>query len=105
MTTTGPHNRGIDLGYAKEKGIIVSGTGAAGNATLEHIWALILATVRHLVVEDSNTKAGAPQWQSTLPLGLHGRVMGLVGAGRFGSQTAKVRRSSLDKIGEADGSI
>jgi len=68
----------------------VSGTGGNGNPTLEHIWALILATVRYITVEDANIKAGVPQWQSTMPLGLAGRTLGLVGVGRLGTQTAKV---------------
>lgn len=83
-------NRGIDTTYAREKGITVSGTGGAGNATLEHIWALILATVRFIAVEDTHVKTENPQWQSTMPLGLSGRTLGLVGVGRLGSQTAKV---------------
>jgi 26S proteasome regulatory subunit N2 len=83
-------NLGIASAYAKEKGIVVSGTGGSGNPTLEHIWALILATVRYITVEDANVKAGVPQWQSTMPLGLAGRTLGLVGVGRLGTQTAKV---------------
>jgi len=83
-------NLGIASAYAKEKGIVVSGTGGSGNPTLEHIWALILATVRYIAVEDANVKAGVPQWQSTMPLGLAGRTLGLVGVGRLGTQTAKV---------------
>lgn len=84
---------GIDVIYAKSKGIVVSGTGAGGNATLEHIWALILATVRYITVEDTNTKAANPQWQSTMPMGLAGRTLGLVGVGRLGTQTATVSDS------------
>jgi lactate dehydrogenase-like 2-hydroxyacid dehydrogenase len=46
IATTGPYNAGIDVKHAHAKGIIVSGTGGKGDSTLEHIWALILATVR-----------------------------------------------------------
>ncbi|KAH9487036.1 Glyoxylate reductase [Psilocybe cubensis] len=93
IATTGPVNRGIDTGYAREKGIAVSGTGGSGNATLEHIWALILATVRFITLEDANVKNGNPQWQTTMPLGLAGRTLGLVGVGRLGSQTAKIAKA------------
>jgi len=93
LTTTGMRNMGIDSVHAKEKGIFVSGTGAGGNATLEHIWALILATVRHITVEDAHVKAGNPQWQSTMPLGLSGKTLGLVGLGRLGTQTAKIAKA------------
>lgn len=90
IATTGSRNAGIDIAYAKTKGVLVSGTGGAGNATLEHIWALLLATVRYIAVEDANIKASNPQWQSTMPLGLAGKTLGLVGVGRLGSQTAAV---------------
>jgi len=93
IATTGMRNAGIDSEYAKQKGIVVSGTGGAGNATLEHIWALILATVRYITVEDANVKARNPQWQSTMPLGLAGKILGLVGVGRLGTQTAKIAKA------------
>jgi 26S proteasome regulatory subunit N2 len=100
IATTGLYNAGIDLVYAKSKGIIVSGTGGAlaGDATLEHIWALILATVRYITVEDVNMKSGNTQWQSTMPLGLGGRTLGLVGVGRLGTSTAKVGILSRFKV-------
>lgn len=90
IATTGPRNAAIDISYAASKGIVVSGTGGSGNSTLEHIWALILGTARHLATEDRNVKAGKEQWQSTLPIGLAGRTLGLIGVGHLGSQTAKV---------------
>jgi phosphoglycerate dehydrogenase-like enzyme len=93
IATTGARNAGIDVAHAKTKGILVSGTSIfhAGNSTLEHIWALILASARFLVLEDANIKAMKPQWQSVIPLGLSGRTLGLVGVGRLGAQTAAVR--------------
>ncbi|KAH9898114.1 D-isomer specific 2-hydroxyacid dehydrogenase [Cubamyces lactineus] len=93
IATTGMVNRGIDVAYAKTKGIVVSGTGGRGNSTLEHIWALILATVRYIVVEDVRTKASAVPWQATIPMGLAGRTLGLVGVGRLGSQTAAIAKA------------
>ncbi|KDR84880.1 hypothetical protein GALMADRAFT_54008 [Galerina marginata CBS 339.88] len=98
LATTGMRNLGIDSVHAKEKGIVVSGTGAGGNATLEHIWALILATVRYITVEDAHVKAGNPQWQSTMPLGLSGKTLGLVGVGRLGTQTAKIAKAFNMKV-------
>ena len=100
IATTGLYNAGIDSVYAKSRGIIVSGTGKAGDATLEHIWALILATVRYITVEDVNVKSGNAQWQSTMPLGLAGRTLGLVGLGRLGTSTAKV--SILSRIRQTE---
>lgn len=92
IATTGPRNRGIDTPFAKSRGVTVSGTGGDGNSTLEHIWALILSSVRQIVVEDTNIKTRNPQWQTTLPLGLSGRTLGLLGVGRLGGQVAKIAK-------------
>ena len=99
IATTGLYNAGIDSVYAKSRGIIVSGTSTAGNATLEHIWALILATVRYITVEDVNLKSGNAQWQSTMPLGLAGRTLGLVGVGKLGASTGKVSHPQPNSSG------
>ncbi|KAI0931874.1 hypothetical protein AcW1_000842 [Taiwanofungus camphoratus] len=92
IATTGMRNAGIDVAYAKSKGIEVSGTSTQGNSTLEHIWALILATARSLAIEDANVKMRKVPWQSTIPMGLAGKTLGLVGVGNLGSKTAKVAR-------------
>ncbi|KAI0756720.1 D-isomer specific 2-hydroxyacid dehydrogenase [Daedaleopsis nitida] len=92
IATTGPYNAGIDVAYAKTKGIVVSGTGGRGNSTLEHIWALILATARHIVIEDARVKASAVPWQATVPMGLSSKTLGLVGVGRLGAATARIAR-------------
>lgn len=94
IATTGMGNRGIDIAYAKSKGVIVSGTGGKGDSTLEHIWALLLATVRYVALDDVDTKSKKEIWQSYMPLGLAGRTIGLVGAGRLGAGTARVRYHS-----------
>ncbi|EJF66956.1 D-isomer specific 2-hydroxyacid dehydrogenase [Dichomitus squalens LYAD-421 SS1] len=100
ITTTGPYNAGIDVAYAKTKGVITCGTGGKGNSTLEHIWALILATARHIVIEDARVKASAVPWQVTIPMGLAGRTLGLVGVGRLGSATGKIAKAfGMEVIG------
>jgi len=93
ITTTGMRNAGINISHARENGIIVSGSGSAGNATLEHIWGLILAVVRCITTEDANVKAGNLVWQSTIPTGLAGKTLGLIGVGVLGSQTAKIGKA------------
>ena len=95
IATTGTINRGIDVVYAKSKGIIVSGTSGKGNSTLEHIWALLLATVRYVAQDDANVKAGNKLWQNYIPLGISSRVLGLVGVGHLGTKTANVSSCSL----------
>ncbi|OBZ79602.1 D-3-phosphoglycerate dehydrogenase [Grifola frondosa] len=62
-------NRGIDVAHAKTKGIVVC------------------------VFEDANVKASKVPWQSTIPMGLAGRTLGLVGVGKLGSKTAKIAKA------------
>ncbi|KAI5122572.1 hypothetical protein M0805_004789 [Coniferiporia weirii] len=93
IATTGAGNRGIDVQHARAKGIVVSGTGGTGTSTVEHTWALILATARHIAQDCANVKAGKREWQSFVPLGLSGRTLGLVGAGRLGTATAKIAKA------------
>ena len=109
IATTGMLNRGIDIAHARKKGIVVSGTSSKGNSTLEHIWALILSTVRYVSHDQMNVAASnvsnpknllrtvanqtrKPRWQSFVPLGLYDHTLGLVGAGRLGTATAKVHQ-------------
>lgn len=92
LTTTAMRNRGIDVKAANDRNILVSGTSATSNSTMEHIWALILSTVRFVAQEHAATKSRDPQWQRNIPVGLDGKVMGLVGLGRLGQATAKIAK-------------
>ena len=88
LTTTGMKNASLDIRAANEQGIVVAGTGGAGASTLEHTWALILGVMRHIAEEDKNAKAGGV-WQRTIPTGLKGQTLGLIGLGHLGSGTAR----------------
>ncbi|KAJ6604553.1 D-isomer-specific 2-hydroxyacid dehydrogenase NAD-binding protein [Mycena vulgaris] len=98
IATTGMRNFAIDTEHAKKQGITVSGTVSSAASTLEHIWAMILATMRHIVTEDANVKAKNPQWQTLVPTGLSGKTLGLIGVGRLGSQTAKIAKAFDMKV-------
>ena len=100
IATTGMWNKGIDVPYAEKKGIVVSGTGGAGNSTLEHIWALILGTARYVAFEDRGVRAKRQLWQSTIPIALGGKTLGLVGVGKLGSATAQVSNAFGTRTGE-----
>ncbi|KAI0814898.1 D-isomer specific 2-hydroxyacid dehydrogenase [Irpex lacteus] len=100
IATTGTWNAGIDVAHAKKKGIVVSGTGGGGNSTLEHIWALILATARHIALDDAGVKARRQLWQTVIPIGLSGKTLGLVGVGKLGTSTAKIAKAfNLNVLG------
>ncbi|SDW14600.1 D-2-hydroxyacid dehydrogenase family protein [Paenibacillus sp. CF384] len=87
LITTGMRNASIDLEAAASKGIIVCGTGGAGNATAELTWALMLGLARHIVQEHNAIRSG--QWQSTIGVDLYGKTLGVLGLGKLGSQIAK----------------
>ncbi|KAF8640938.1 hypothetical protein AX17_000585 [Amanita inopinata Kibby_2008] len=96
IATTGARNYGIDVAFARSRGIVVSGTGMAGNPVLEHIWALILATTRNVIIEDANIRSG--KWQSTVPIGLAGKTLGIIGVGKLGTSTAQIAKIFRMKV-------
>ncbi|WNR45350.1 D-2-hydroxyacid dehydrogenase family protein [Paenibacillus roseipurpureus] len=87
LVTTGMRNASIDLGAAASQGVIVCGTGAAGNATAELTWALLLGLARNIVGEHNAIRSG--QWQSTVGSDLYGKTLGVLGLGKLGSKIAK----------------
>lgn len=91
LVTTGMRNAAIDLEAAARNGIVVCGTGMAGNATTEHTWALILAWARSIVAEDGNVRDGG--WQTTIGFDLEGKTLGLVGFGRLGRAMVPIARA------------
>ena len=71
IASTGPFNSSIDTAAAEERGISVTGTGYKSVSTIEMTWALILASVRHLVRESNSIRAGG--WQTSIGQELEGR--------------------------------
>ena len=88
IITTGLRNRSIDLESAKKRRIIVSGTDMNINPTPELTWSLILGLARNLKEEIDNMYQG--YWQTTIGVELKGKILGLIGLGRVGSQVAKI---------------
>ena len=91
LITTGMRNASIDLDAATDLGIVVCGTGGLGYPTAELTWGLILALVRRIPQEDAATRQG--RWQTTVGVRLHGKVLGVMGLGRLGSQVATIGRA------------
>jgi D-3-phosphoglycerate dehydrogenase / 2-oxoglutarate reductase len=77
----------VDLNACTEKGIVVS-AGGAGNsgATAELTWGLILSALRNLPFEVKRLKEG--HWQSTLGIGVNGKMLGIYAYGKIGSIVA-----------------
>lgn len=88
LVTTGMRNASIDLEAATSLGITVCGTEGLGYPTAELTWGLILAWARRIAREDRATREG--RWQTSIGLGLRGKVLGVIGLGRLGSQVAAI---------------
>jgi len=91
LVTTGMRNASIDLGAAADCGITVCGTEGLGYPTAELTWGLILAWARRIPHEDRAARGG--RWQTTVGVGLWGKVLGVLGLGRLGSQVAGFGRA------------
>ena len=112
IATSGMRNKAIDLEAAKKKKIIVTGTEININPTCELTWALILGLARNIKPEIDNMFQG--YWQTTIGIELKGKILGLIGLGRVGSQVAKIGKAfgmqvmawsenlNLDKCKELD---
>ena len=112
ISTSGMRNKAIDLEATKKAKIVVTGTEINSNPTCELTWALILGLARNIKVEVDNMYQG--YWQTTVGIELKGKILGLIGLGKVGSQVAKIGKAfgmqvmawsenlSLDKCKELD---
>jgi D-3-phosphoglycerate dehydrogenase len=91
IMTSGMRNNSIDLVVAKKKNIIVCGTDINPNPAAEITWALILGLYRNMKQEIDNMFQG--YWQTTIGFELKGKMLGLIGLGKIGSQVAKVAKA------------
>ena len=91
IMTSGMRNNAIDLKTAKNKNIIVCGTEINPNPAAEITWALILGLYRNLKQEIDNMFQG--YWQTTIGFELKGKMLGLIGLGKIGTQVAKVAKA------------
>tara|TARA_B100000767_G_scaffold229552_1_gene220299 strand:+ start:264 stop:1217 length:954 start_codon:yes stop_codon:yes gene_type:complete len=91
IMTSGMRNQAIDLDSAKKKKIIVCGTEINPNPAAEITWALILGLYRNMREEIDNMFQG--YWQTTIGFELKGKLLGLIGLGKIGTQVAKVAKA------------
>ena len=90
IITSGMRNKAIDLDAAKKRKIIVTGTDINSNPACELTWALILGLARNIRPEIDNMFQG--YWQTTIGVELKGKILGLIGLGKIGSQVAKIAK-------------
>jgi len=88
LITTGGRNASFDVDAATELGIVVCGTGGAGEGPTELTWGLIIGLLRKIPQEDRLTREG--RWQTTIGVGLKDKALGLIGLGHIGGLMARV---------------
>ena len=91
IATSGMRNKAIDLDSAKSRKIIITGTEININPTCELTWALILGLARNIKPEIDNMFQG--YWQTTIGVEIKGKILGLIGLGKVGSQVAKIGKA------------
>ena len=102
VVSTGMRNASVDVGYLRERGVTVSGTSSAAPdagvpSTVEVAWALILAVLGRVTIEDRAIREGV--WQAGMPRNLAGLTLGLAGLGRLGgAMVAPARAFGMDVI-------
>jgi phosphoglycerate dehydrogenase-like enzyme len=84
-------NKAIDLKVTKSKNIIVCGTEINSNPAAELAWTLILGLARNIKQEVDNMFQG--YWQTSIGLELKGKMLGLIGLGKIGTQMAKIAQA------------
>lgn len=75
----------IDLGFCKEKGIVVCNVPAYGVHTVaEHVFALLLALVRNIIPSVEQTRKGNFDLSGLTGKNLFGKTIGIIGVGNIG---------------------
>jgi len=88
IASTGARNAAIDGEAAAERGIVVAHTGYEPRSTIEMTWALILASVRQVALENAHVRTGG--WQLTMGDTLQGKTLGVLGLGNIGLEVARI---------------
>ena len=91
IITSGMRNKSIDLETATKNKIVVSGTDINSNPAAEITWVLILGLLKNIRQEIDNMFQG--YWQSTIGYELKGKMLGLIGLGKIGTQVANVAKA------------
>jgi len=91
ILTAGMRNVAIDEKAATDRGVLICGTGMLPYPTAELTWGLILALARAIPHQEVELHRG--RWQTRYGYGLKGKVLGVVGLGRLGTQVATIGKA------------
>ncbi|MCK5219134.1 phosphoglycerate dehydrogenase [bacterium] len=80
----------IDIPEATRRGIIVMNTPDANTiSTAEHTFSLLLAMSRNIPQADSSVKKGKWERKKFMGSEIYGKILGIIGLGRIGTEMAK----------------
>jgi len=89
----------IDLEACIERGVLVSNVPDYGSHVIaEHVFALLLATIRHVHAGDAKVRSGTFDYHGLRGIALRGRTIGIVGTGKIGRKVARIAHGFGMKI-------
>lgn len=91
ISQTGGSAPHLDFEAATNRGIVICTTQGSTQSTVELTFALMLAVMRCISQEHRAMREG--RWQTTIGVGLHGKMLGIIGLGRIGTQVAHIAQS------------
>ncbi len=81
----------IDLGYCKEKGIVVANVPSYGaHSVAEQTFALILSISRKIVESVNRSRKGDFSFEGLRGFDLNGKTLGVIGAGQIGQHVVDI---------------
>jgi D-lactate dehydrogenase len=89
----------IDIDACKEKGITVCNVPDYGSHVIaEHVFALLLATLRHIAEADTKVESGTFDYHGLRGMALKGKTLGILGTGKIGRKVARIAHGFEMKI-------
>ncbi len=89
----------IDINYCDEHGIIVCNVPDYGSHVIaEHVFALLLGTMRHISEGHRRVKEGMFDYHGLRGMALQGKTLGVVGTGKIGRKVVKIAHGFGMKI-------
>ena len=89
----------VNRGAARKKGIAVTHVpGYATESVAEHVFALLLASIRKLPSADKHVKRGEFDWRPFRGWELAGKTVGIIGIGAIGCRVAEIGKAFKMKI-------
>jgi D-lactate dehydrogenase len=83
----------IDLATCAERGVTVCNVPDYGSHVIaEHVFALLLGTMRHVHEADEKVKQGHFDYHGLRGMALLGKTIGIVGTGKIGSRVARIAK-------------